>query len=90
MAQVIIEEYVDKFFETASNMGYEIESCQRGEFKGERQIDFGNKKLHAGHIRRVYPVVKRKSTICYEEFEKIVPGRPCAVLIFNKINKKII
>ena len=85
------EEYVNKFFKAAKNMGYEIETCQRGPYQGEKQIDFGNKKLHASHVKKLYPLVKKKGTnISYEDFEKIVPGRPCAVPYFNNINRKII
>jgi len=85
-----VEEYENKFFETAKRMGYEIEICKGGPFRGERQIDFGNKKLHAGHIRKLYPLVKESgSVITSGDFEKLIRGRPCAVPYFNEINKEI-
>jgi len=85
-----VYEYEDKFFETAKRMGHKMETCKGGSFRGERQIDFGNKKLHAGHIRMLYPLVKEKGpTISYDDFEKLIPGRPCAVPYFNEINRKI-
>jgi hypothetical protein len=84
------EEYVNKFFEIAKKMGYEIETCKSGTCAGERQIDFGNKKLHAGHVRLLYPVAKDKGVdITNVDFEKIVPGRPCASAPFRKINSEI-
>jgi len=83
-------EYEDKFFETAKKMGFNIEICQAGKFKVERQIAFENKKLHAGHIRKLYGIVKEKGPeISYGDLEKVAPGRPCAVPYFNIINKKI-
>ena len=85
-----VEEYENKFFETAKRMGYEIEICKGGPFRGERQIDFGNKKLHAGHIRKLYPLINESGpTISYDVFEKLVLGRPCAVHYFNEINSGI-
>ena len=87
MELVTVEEYVDKFFETAKSLGYEIETCQSGEFIGERQIDFGVKKLHAGHLRMLYPIVKEKGTnITDVDFERVIAGRPCAIPYFKKIN----
>ncbi len=83
-------EYEDKFFEIAKKMGFEIEICKAGKFKGERQLDFGNKKLHAGHIRKLYQIVKDKGPkISDRDLEKVAPGRPCAVPYFNMINKKV-
>lgn len=85
-----VVEYENKFFEVAKAIGHEIEICKSGPFRDEKQIDFGNKKLHAGHIRVLYPLVIEKGyPISYEDFENKVPGRPCAVPFFNKINKKI-
>lgn len=85
-----VEEYVNTFFETAKRMGYEIETCQRGDFKGEKQIDFGTKKLHAGHLRMLYSVVKEKGpNVTDVDFESIVDGRPCAIPFFLKINKRL-
>lgn len=82
-------EYEDKFFETAKKIGLKIETCQAGKFKGERQLDFGNKKLHAGHIRKLFEIVKKNKEISHNDFEKVVPGRPCAIPFFNKINNEI-
>lgn len=85
------EEYVNKFFETAKSLGYEIETCQSGQFRGEKQIDFGVKKLHASHLRKLYPLVKKKGdSLSSGDFKKIVSGRPCAIPFFKKINKIIL
>ena len=85
-----VDEYEDKFFETAEEMGHKIEICKGGPSRGGRQIDFGNKKLHAGHVRKLYPLIRKKGLpISYEGFNELVPGRPCAVPYFNDINKRM-
>ena len=47
------DEYLDMFFKTAKEMGYTIETCKRGKARGQLQINFGNKKLHANHIKKL-------------------------------------
>ncbi len=84
-----IKDYEEKFFEIAEEKGHKIEICKRGQYTGEKQIDFGNKKLHAGHVRKLFSLAKDNEILSYEDFEKIVPGRPCAVPYFNNINREI-
>ncbi|NPE28790.1 hypothetical protein HNV12_12665 [Methanococcoides sp. SA1] len=84
-------EYVNAFFETANEMGYEIETCMRGSAKGKRQIDFGNKKLHEEHIKALFPLVQNKGyEFTTEDFNTVVSGRPCAMKGFREINKRIL
>ncbi|MCD4822588.1 MAG: hypothetical protein K8R11_11105 [Methanococcoides sp.] len=85
------KEYVDTFFDIAKEMGYNIGRCKRGSARGQKQIDFGNKKLHEGHIRKLYPLIMEKGIeFSYDDFDELVPGRPCAVKGFKEINKKIL
>ena len=85
------DEYVDKFFETAREMGYTLETCKRGKARGQLQINFGNKKLHADHIKILFNLIEEKGlAFSYEDFEIIVPGRPCVVKSFREINKSIL
>ncbi len=44
------DEFVDAIVATARAQGYSIENSRYG-----RQIDFGHKKLHEGHLRQLYP-----------------------------------
>jgi len=84
---VDVNEYVKNFVNKAEELGYEIETVQRGKYKGEPQIVFPNKKLHAGHLRNLYPLAMKQTDA---DFEDIVPGRPCAVAPFNQINHFIL
>lgn len=86
-----VEDYVNIFFVTAKEMGYQIEMCKRGKARGQLQINFGNKKLHADHIRRLYDLIEEKGlSFSYKDFEKIVPGRPCVIKGFKEINESIL
>lgn len=85
------DEYVDMFFKKAKELGYTIERCEKGKACGQRQIDFGNKKLHAAHIKELHHLIEEKGlSFSYPDFEKIVPGRPCAVNRFKKINESFL
>lgn len=85
-----INEYTRRFFEIAEDLGYKIEPCQAGSSKGKKQVVFKHKKLHADHLRKLYPlVVSKGSEVPYEDFKRIVPGRPCAHKPFDKINRII-
>ena len=85
------DEYVDMFFKTAKEMGYTIETCKRGKGRGQLQINFGNKKLHANHIKKLHNLIDEKGiSFSYNDFEEIVPGRPCAVKGFRKISQSML
>jgi hypothetical protein len=88
---VNIDDFMDDFFINAEKMGYEIESCKLGEAQGKKQIDFGNKKLHELHIRRLYPMlIENGINFSYEAFNDVVPGRPCAVKGFREISATVL
>ncbi|QLC50604.1 hypothetical protein HWN40_10375 [Methanolobus zinderi] len=92
MTKIInVNDFVNRFFETAEKLGYDVEVCKRGEARGKKQIDFGNKKLHELHLRKLYPMlIENGIDFSYDAFNDIVPGRPCAVKGFREISATIV
>lgn len=79
--------FICNFFVEANKKRHRLEICAKGEAKGLPQIDFGHKKLHYIHVAKLYDYIKDKHDISLKEFEKIVPGRPCAYKPFRNISK---
>jgi len=80
------EEFVSDVFRIAQERGYRIETC-RG--KGYPQIDFGIKKLHAEHIKKLYPNVLEENANIGKLIDNVAPGRPCAHAPFGRIVEQI-
>ncbi len=70
-----IQEYVDAVVKVARDKGYAIEMSARN---GKTQIDFGNKKLHAEHLRSLYPAILLEGADVRKLIEKVASGRPCS------------
>jgi hypothetical protein len=72
----------------ARENGWRIETNR----DGLTQIDFGNKKLHTGHLEDMYPAILADGASISEVIEKIAPGRPCTVrpmrLIVTEIKRR--
>lgn len=66
--------FVDEVVRVARSMGYPIEINR----EGKRQIDFGHKKLHEGHLRQLYPEILLRDASVSRLIDKVAPGRPCA------------
>jgi hypothetical protein len=65
--------FVNLTVEEAKKRGYLIEEgTQNG-----RQIDFGNKKLHEGHLRALYPSILQPEANISALIDRVAPGRPC-------------
>jgi len=65
--------------------------CKRGDARGKRQIDFGRKKLHELHLQKLYSTLTKDGIdFSYESFDRIVPGRPCAVKGFKEICREFL
>ncbi len=80
------DEFVSDVFRIAKEKGYQIETC-RG--KGYPQIDFGHKKLHAEHIKKLYPDALEESAHIGRLIERVAPGRPCTHRPFREIVEQI-
>ena len=81
-----LEEFIDDVFRIARERGYRIETNQRNSLP---QIDFGIKKLHLGHIQKLYPDVLKENSRINELIERIAPGRPCSHKPFKEIIEQI-
>jgi hypothetical protein len=57
----------------ARQLGYRIELSR----DGRDQIDFGTKKLHAGHLARLFPDALTTDVDVARLIERVAPGRPC-------------
>lgn len=82
MGKEDLEQFIDDVFRIAREKGHRIETNQRN---GLPQIDFGLKKLHLGHIRRLYPGVLMENAQVNKLIESVAPGRPCSHKPFRKI-----
>ena len=67
------DEFVDAVLAEASRRGYKIESSRSG-----RQVDFGHKKLHEGHLRALYPAILAHEGSVSALIDEVAPGRPCS------------
>ena len=67
------DEFINAVIAEAQRQGYAIEDSRNG-----RQIDFGNKKLHEGHLGKLYPQILADGVDIAALIEDIAPGRPCS------------
>lgn len=67
------EEFVTAVVRIAPDMGYKVETNRNGIL----QIAFGNKKLHADHLARLYPEIINLGVNVKDVIEKVARGRPC-------------
>lgn len=56
----------------AQRQGFKVEPSRNG-----RQIDFGPKKLHERHLRKLYPAILAPQADVSALLETAAPGRPC-------------
>ena len=68
------DKFINEVIRVAREHGYKIESNAR---TGEPQIDFGIKKLHAGHLGDLYPAILSANAYIPSLIETVAPGRPC-------------
>lgn len=80
------QDFLADVLQIAGELGYTLETC-RG--RGYSQIDFGNKKLHADHIQKLYPAVLEPNADIKELIEQVAPGRPCTHAPFSGIVRRI-
>ncbi len=77
-------EFVDSVLAEALRQGYRTGSSRNG-----RQIDFGHKKLHEGHLRTLYPHILAEDADVTALIEKVAPGRPCSHKPMKEVLAKI-
>lgn len=69
------DEFIKEVIRIARERGYKIESNTR---TGQEQIDFGNKKLHSGHLGDLYPAILSDYPNISSQIDKVAPGRGCS------------
>ena len=67
------QQFIDEVVAIARKKGFRIETNR----DGLTQIHFGNKKLHARHLRAMYPEIMEDGVTVSTIIEKVAPGRPC-------------
>lgn len=67
------QQFVDSVVREARKDGYRIETNRNG----QTQIDFGNKKLHSGHLQELFPAILNPGANVAKAIENVAPGRPC-------------
>lgn len=67
------DEFIEAVIREAQQQGYTVEDSRNG-----RQIDFGHKKLHEGHLSSLYPLIMADGADVAALIEEIAPGRPCS------------
>lgn len=65
--------FIEHVVRISRKKGFNIETNR----DGLAQIDFGNKKLHAQHLRRLFPEILQDGANVSRLIEKVAPGRPC-------------
>ena len=69
------DQFVREVIRIARERGYKIESNAQ---TGQEQIDFGNKKLHSGHLGGLYPSILSDNPNVSSLIDKVAPGRGCS------------
>ncbi len=69
------EQFINEIIRVAREQGYRIESNAR---TGQVQINFGKKKLHAGHLSALYPRALDPNENIARLIDQVAPGRPCS------------
>ncbi len=67
------ETFIKNIIKIAKTHGYQVEESNNG-----LQIDFGNKKLHEGHLDRLYPDILQPNANINKLIDAVAPGRPCS------------
>jgi hypothetical protein len=79
-------DFVDDVLRVARHQGHRIETLRGSDIP---QIDFGIKKLHAHHIRALFPAVLADDADINSMIKDVAPGRPCAHRPFREIVSQI-
>ena len=80
-----IQQFIDQVVKIARDKGFRIETNR----DGRTQIDFGNKKLHALHLRAMFPEIVEDGVAISTIIEKVAPGRPCTFKPMKEIIEEI-
>lgn len=68
-----LREFMDEVINLSRRRGHTIETNRNG----QRQVDFGHKKLHEGHLTMMFPRILDNEARVSTIIEEVAPGRPC-------------
>ena len=68
------QHFIDQVNRAAMSLGYPVAPNRNGQL----QIDFGHKKIHSGHLEKLYPAILEEGAHLPSLIEAVAPGRPCA------------
>ena len=80
------EQFINSVVKIASEHGHGVETNKFG----LRQIDFVHKKLHEGHLAKLYPEILQSDARIAVLIDRVAPGRTCAHKPMRKIIAEII
>jgi hypothetical protein len=78
--------FVTAILQVARSHGYRVEVNRYG----LRQIDFGHKRLHEGHLRQLYPEIVGENARISALIDSVAPGRPCSHLPMKRIIAQLV
>lgn len=67
-------QFIEEVLRVARDRGYTIDANKRS---GEPQIDFGDKRLRAGHLAKLWPKILQPKTDIPALIESVAPGMRC-------------
>ncbi len=67
------QEFIYQVIRKARANGFKVETNRND----QEQIDFGNKKLHSGHLARLFPKILNRDANVAKLIDEVAPGRPC-------------
>ena len=67
------QHFIEQVVEISRKKGFKIETNRNN----QTQIDFGNKKLHSGHLAQLYPAIMKPGANVAVLIDSVAPGRPC-------------
>lgn len=83
---ILKNNFIQEVLRIAKEQGYIIEISSRNKLE---QIDFGNKKLHVGHLEKLYPEILSDDVNIAKLINKAAPGRPCTHKPMREIVKQL-
>ncbi len=81
-----VDDFVKDVLRIAREHGHKIETSRNNILP---QIDFGPKKLHEDHIRKLYPYALFGWIDISMLIDVVAPGRPCSHAPFRKIIEQL-
>jgi len=80
------QEFIDQVSRIARAKGFKVETNTNG----QTPIDFGHKKLHSGHLAKLFPEILLRDANIAKLIDAVAPGRPCAHKPMREIVEQLV